>query len=516
MTTEFAVALSGESHDRASSYLTRDDGQEDVCFALWHPSTGHERTTAVIGDVILPGPGDRTVRGTAWFTGEYALRAARTAARQGAGVALVHSHPGASTWQAAPDGSADSESERRISNLAREMTGYPLVGLTLSSRSQTWSGRLWNQGTGPSVRHTEATTVRVFGNTLRVGYHPVLRPAPLPRETQLRTLHSWGEEIQAHLARLRVLVVGAGSVGQLILEMLARTGVQHIGIMDFDGVEIINLDRLHSATRLDALLHTSKVELGDRTIKRAATALPFTSSLHEVSVCEEAGMRAALDYDVVFSCVDRPWPRHVLNTIAYSDVIPVIDGGVRLEPGAHGGLRNAYWRSHVVGSGRTCIRCLRQYDVADVQLERDGSLDDPTYIAGLPSNSPLRTRQNVFATSMAAASALTNQFLSLVVAPSGFGDPGPMRFDLRHHRAEPVREACADQCAYRRQADLGDGRLDPTGIHQHGRDVIGSRVAARRALLVRISRSVVGLSQRAEHLTLAAINRSGRRTSKEL
>jgi len=258
------------------------------------------------------------------------------AASQGAGVALLHSHPGASTWQATPEGSADSESERRIANVAREMTGHPLVGLTLSGRSQTWSGRLWNQGTGSSVRHTEATTVRVFGNTFRMSYNPVLRPLCSPQESQLRTLHSWGEEAHAHLARLKVLVVGAGSVGQLILEMLARTGVQHIGIMDFDGVEIINLDRLHGATRLDVLLHTSKVELGNRTIKQAATAQPFTSSLHEISVCERAGMRAALDYDVIFSCVDRPWPRHVLNTIAYSDVIPVIDGGVRLEPGTRG------------------------------------------------------------------------------------------------------------------------------------------------------------------------------------
>lgn len=513
MTSEFAVALSGESQSRASGQLARDDGQEDVCFALWRPSTGYERTTAVIGDVVIPGPEDRTVRGTAWFTGEYAFRAAKVAASQGAGVALLHSHPGASTWQMTPDGSADAESERRIASVARELTGYPLVGLTLSGRSQTWSGRLWNQRTGSYVRHTEATTVRVLENTLRMSYNPILRPARSPQESQLRTLNSWGEERHSHLARLKVLVVGAGSVGQLILEMLARTGVQHIGIMDFDGVEIINLDRLLGATRLDVLLHTSKVELGNRTIQRAATAQHFMSSLHETSVCEPAGMRAALDYDLIFSCVDRPWPRHVLNTIAYSDVIPVVDGGVRLEPGTHGGFRNAYWRSHVVGSGRTCMRCLRQYDVADVQLDRDGSLDDPTYIAGLPRNSALRTRQNVFATSMAAASAMTNQFLSLVVAPSGFGDPGPMRFDLRQHRVESVQDKCADRCAYRSQADLGDRRLDPTGIHEHGRGVAAARAAARRAWRVRTARLAVRLTSRANRLALAATNQ-GRRHDK--
>ncbi len=98
--------------------------------------------------------------------------------------------------------------------------------------------------------------------------------------------------------------------------------------------------------------------------------------------------------------------------------------------------------------GIVMMRCLGQYDVADVQLERDGSLDDPSYIAGLPSHSPLRVRQNVYATSLAAASALTNQFLSLVIAPSGFGDPGPLKFDLRQHRLERVEAACRDQCAY--------------------------------------------------------------------
>ena len=113
MMNEFVVAVADEQHGHLSNHLTRPDGQEDVCFALWWPSTGVRRATAVIGKPVLPGPDERRVDRTAWFTGDYALRAAREAATVGAGIALRHSHPGATSWQGAPDGSADADSERR-------------------------------------------------------------------------------------------------------------------------------------------------------------------------------------------------------------------------------------------------------------------------------------------------------------------------------------------------------------------------------------------------------------------
>ncbi len=506
--SEFVVAVAGEQHSRLSDHLTRADRQEDVCFALWWPSAGVRRTTAIIGEAVLPRPSERRVDRTAWFTGDYALRAAREAAAAGAGIALLHSHPGATSWQGAPDGSADADSERKIANLTREITGHPLVGMTLSRGSQTWSARRWDLGQGTSVATTDATSVRVLSNALGVEYHPTLRPPPPVRDTQVRTLHSWGEQVQANLARLRVLVVGAGSVGQLVLEMLARTGIEHVGNMDFDTVELVNLDRLHGATKLDARLYTSKAQLAQRLTTRAATALNFAHDVHEISVCEPDGMRAALDYDVIFSCVDRPWPRHVLNTLAYSDVVPVIDGGIRLEPLPEGGLRNAYWRSHTVGPGRTCIRCLGQYDVADVQLERDGSLDDPSYIAKLPTDSPLRARQNVYATSLAAASALTNQFLSLVVAPCGFGDPGPRKFDLRQHRVERIQASCAEECSYSSGTRVGDRRRDPSGDHSLARRVIGERQRAQGRHRVRLARALVSAGPRIEDLSLRIAGRS--------
>lgn len=503
MTTRFSAVFTGDAHAQASRHLIRADGQEDVCFALWRPSSGTERLTAVMADPVLPGPGERTVRGTAWFTGEYALRAARVAAEASAGVALLHSHPGAQSWQSAPEGSADAETERRITNLVVELTGHPLVGLTLSTASETWSARCWDLR-GGSVSCAQAENVRVLSHLLRVSYHPVLRPAPLQQPTQARTVHSWGDEVQAHLARIRPLVVGGGSVGQLIIEMLARIGVESIGVMDFDTVEVVNLDRLHGASAIDALLWRSKAELGVRVMNLAATASPFTPEMHEVSVCEPEGLRAALDYDVIFCCVDRPWPRHVLNAAAYADVIPVIDGGVRLEPGSDG-LRNAYWRSHIAGPGRVCIRCVGQYAVTDVQLERDGSLDDPSYIANLPADSPLRVRQNVYATSLAAASAMTNQFLSLVIGPSGFGDPGPLRYDLRQHRVEAVNAVCSEECAYQRGIGRGDGRQDTTGEHEVARQAMEQRIRVRCRRRIRIARCIVDLTERAQRRVLRSL-----------
>lgn len=48
---------------------------------------------------------------------------------------------------------------------------------------------------------------------------------------------------QQRLARARVLVVGAGALGNEVLKNLALLGVGRIYIVDFDQVEMSNLSR---------------------------------------------------------------------------------------------------------------------------------------------------------------------------------------------------------------------------------------------------------------------------------
>jgi len=459
--TRFSVAMTGDAECQLAAHLLRQDGQEDLCFGTWRPSTGRDRLTAILEQPVSPRPGDRRVHGNASYEATYALRAAQEAGRAGKGLAFMHSHPGGRGWQRLND--VDQVAEARIANLARELTGLPLVGLTLAG-DRAWSGRLW-EGSGRHATPSACESVRVIGDALTVTFNDSLMPVPRISETQVRTVHTWGEEIQATIARLGVAVAGVGSVGMAVADVLARTGVQRVGVFDFDTVEMVNLDRLRGAGRLHARLGRSKACVARRLLDEGSTAASPHHEVYELSICEREGTDRLLGFDLIFSCVDRPWPRHVLNTLAYADLIPVIEGGLLAFQNTDGSFRNAYWRSTIARPGRTCLACLKQYDPALVQIERDGSLDDPSYIANLPADSPIRRRENVAALSASVTAALLQQFVSYVAHPSGFGDPGPLRYSARDHTIQPDSTRCQPHCPYRQSVGCGDARLDPTSRH---------------------------------------------------
>lgn len=56
-------------------------------------------------------------------------------------------------------------------------------------------------------------------------------------------LDDWDIEAQQRLKNSKVLIIGAGGLGCTSAEILTRAGVGHISIMDFDTIEVSNLQR---------------------------------------------------------------------------------------------------------------------------------------------------------------------------------------------------------------------------------------------------------------------------------
>jgi hypothetical protein len=448
---KYSVVISDELQSKLKQHLLRADGQEDLCFALFNLSVGKERTTALITEVLLPNSGDRNVHGNVSFNAEYFDRISLIALQKGSGVVFMHSHP-SSGWQGMSDD--DIKAEDMLSSRIKAVTGKPLVGMTIGT-DEAWSARFWVK-TAPKIyeRHF-CETVRIVGKGLRVTYYDKLIPKPYFNEAFARTISAWGDQKQGDISRLKIGIIGCGSVGSVIAEGLIKTGIQHLVLIDFDTVEQKNLDRLQGvgpasvgkAKVFEIKAHLDRIKV-DQKVK--IDALPY-------SIIENQGFLNALDCDVLFSCVDRPWPRFILNCIAYAHMIPVIDGGIDTNPNKHvTNLDQARWKAHVVNPHRRCLCCLGQYSPEDVALEQSGLLEDQTYIKSLPKDHFIHRGENVFAFSLGVAAMEMQQFLSLCLQPRG-QYYGPKEFDFNTGTIDsdfPFN--CNDNCSYKSMQGLGD------------------------------------------------------------
>jgi molybdopterin-synthase adenylyltransferase len=448
---EYGAAMSEGLHEDAIRHLIRPDGQEDLCFALWHPSKGARRLTGLVYRLILPENGERDVHGNASFMPLYFDRALDEAIKEKAGLAFLHSHP-VPGWQGMSRD--DVNAEFGHAGAVVGATGLPFLGLTLGTDGAL-SARFWKRTAPRIYEPCWCSTVRVPGNHLCMTYHPELRPLPPIGEEQERTVGVWGKKGQEQINRLRIGIVGLGSVGSLVNEALARQGVENLVLIDFDHIERRNLDRIAGATYRD--IGRYKVDVAADHAQRCATAARLQVDRTVASIYEEKGYRTALDCDYLFCCVDRPWGRRVLNHIAYAHLIPVTNGGilVRLRGGKMVGTD---WHVHTVSPGRRCMECWKAYDPSDVALEMAGQLDNPSYIEEMDVNHPLLRHENVFAFSMNVASLEVLQMASMFVSSI------PNLGDQNHHfltgnMDQVFDSGCEETCLFPGDVAYGDNKV---------------------------------------------------------
>ena len=434
---EHVAALTEELDTLLQAHLLREDGQEDLCFALYRAVNGRERRTAVLSDLILPQEGDRDVHGNASFHSSYIRRALKIAQKAKTGLVLLHSHPLGAGWQGmSPD---DVRAEAGHAAVVVSETGEPLIGMTLAGDG-AWSARTWPLSPDREPGRIDFQKVRVVGKRLRISQSP--RTNSASNQRQIRTVSFWGEAAQRHFADLRIAIVGLGSVGALVAEGLARMGVRRLTLIDHDHIEPHNLDRVLGASRHD--VGTLKVDIGKRQTELAATSEDFAVNAIPAMLGSDEAFTALVDCDVAFSCVDRPLPRHQLNSAAYAFLMPVIDGGILVRHQSETGeFQGANWAVHTVGPDRACLLCRGAYDLESVSLELTGLLDDPSYIAGLPESSPLKRRENIFPLSASVASF---EIMQLVAAVSGLMNLSDLQQQRYSYYPGVVRIETLDRC----------------------------------------------------------------------
>lgn len=448
----FEIAMTSETSREASNHLLqhieRGILQEDLCFALWRPSTGNTKKTAIVYSTILPQESDRELHGNASFQPKYMARALKIAMQEKAGLAFMHCHL-SQGWQGMSN--ADIVAERDVLAYPAGATGFPLIGMT-SGADGFWSARFWEKDKGRMTQY-RCQKVRVVGtNSYGIYFDDELVPPPQRREALRRTFDTWGSEAQQKISRLNVGVVGLGSVGCIVAESLARIGVSKITLIDHDLVEEHNLDRLLYATASD--IGKRKVDLVEVNIKCHATIDNVQVESLAMSIRDWAAYRAAVDCDILFSCVDRPVGRDALNYIAYAHLIPVVDGGIAVEP-HNGKLHAAHWRSHIVGPGQQCMRCNGQYTSSEVVTELDGSLDDPSYIANLPKKDRDRN-QNVFPFSLSLAGMEVNMMLHYLLAQKWWPEPQQLDYDFVTRKVRTLEGECFPSCEFPKRQAKGD------------------------------------------------------------
>lgn len=172
--------------------------------------------------------------------------------------------------------------------------------------------------------------------------------------------------------------------------------------------------------------------------------------------------------------MDRPRPRQILNHLAYAHLIPVIDGGieVRFKLGKFSG---ADWQLQTVAPKRPCLECLGVFDSADVETEKAGKLDDPSYLKGLPSNHRFKHNENVYPFSANLASLEVLQLVALTTGIANLTSFGVQRYRYMPGVLEAdMQRICRVNCEMHNLVAQGDRHF-----YLYGRD-LGAEAARQR------------------------------------
>lgn len=173
-----------------------------------------------------------------------------------------------------------------------------------------------------------------------------------------RTRHLIGDDAARRVASARVLVVGVGGVGGYAAEMLARTGVGHLTLVDSDCVAESNINRQLIAT--SGTVGLPKVDLFMSRFAGINPGIEVEPRMEYVSPDNVEDLLAP-GYDFVVDAIDTVAPKVALISHCLRRGIRIISSmgaGGRLHPEKAGYFD--LWETREDGLARAVRQRLRQ------------------------------------------------------------------------------------------------------------------------------------------------------------
>jgi hypothetical protein len=399
------LTFPGVLHEATTAHLYPGDGLESAAILLCSKTPG-PRLRLLVKEIIKIPDEECTVRtkDAIRWPGAYLEKAIDLAEAGNLAIVLIHSHPGGLYAFSGTDDDSDKTVLPTLFQALGELHGTAIMTPDGAVRARVYDSNL--------VR-SPIDLVSVAGHDLLFWWESDAR---LGQKTQRPIAFTSG--MTAELNRLSAALIGVSGTGSVSGEQIARLGFGRVSLIDFDKVELRNLNRIINSKLVDAENHRLKAEMFAEAVaayRGHGVALPFP-----VSIMTREAVIAASQCDVLFCCVDTLEARQIADLISSAFLIPMFDVGVTIptrktKEGAGVAILDVCGRIDYVQPGRSTLKDRGVYSPENLRAEylRTALPDahqqelDAGYIKGLAEEAP-----SVITLNMRAASACVNEFIA--------------------------------------------------------------------------------------------------------
>lgn len=135
-------------------------------------------------------------------------------------------------------------------------------------------------------------------------------------------------EGQEKLLNSRVLMIGLGGLGSACLPYLTASGIGHLTLVDFDTIELTNLQRQIIYQESD--VNRTKVAAAADFVHNQNRECQISTINKKLNQAELAALIP--EHDIVVDCSDNLETRNQINQICYQQKVPLVSGAaIRFE-----------------------------------------------------------------------------------------------------------------------------------------------------------------------------------------